>query len=73
MRAAIGLLLAAAVFAGPATANERPRLHVRLSPEANVVLDLSDIKAIATEVSRIWSPVLDVVVTLPAALVPARP
>ncbi|HUR34577.1 MAG TPA: hypothetical protein VM032_12330 [Vicinamibacterales bacterium] len=67
MRVVIGALLAAATVAGPATADERLRLQVRLMPERDVALDLSDLQAIAGDVRRIWAPVLDVVVTLPAA------
>ena len=66
MRAAIGVLLALMAFAGPAMASERPRLQVRIAPERDVALDASDLKAIASDVRRIWAPVLDVIVTWPS-------
>ena len=70
MSAAIGLVLAAAVVSAPLT-SVRPRLHLDVHVEPGVTLPRPDLTAIASLVTRIWKPVLDVVVSLPGAPRPA--
>jgi len=72
MLASIGVLLAAAAATVPASSDlTRPRLHIQIQVEQDVPLDASDLRAIASGIRAIWAPVLDVVVTTPAASAPA--
>jgi len=71
MLASIGVLLAAAAVTMPTPSDPtRPRLQVQMQVEEGVDLDASDIRAIASGVRAIWSPVLDVLVTTPTASAP---
>jgi hypothetical protein len=63
MLAAILLLAAAAI--PPAAAAGRPHLLVQMEVDAAVTLDRADLKTIALDVRRIWSPIVDIVVSTP--------
>ena len=68
MLASIGVLLAAAAVTMPPSSDPaRSRLQVQINVEQGVDLDASDVRAIASGVRAIWSPVLDVLVTTSAA------
>jgi len=71
MLASIGVLLAAAAVTVPASTDlTRPRLQIQIQVEQDVALDASDLRAIASGIRAIWAPMLDVVVTTPAASAP---
>lgn len=71
MLASIGVLLAAAaVTLPPSTDVTRPRLQIQIQVEKGVDLDASDVRAIASGIRAIWSPMLDVVVSLPGTPAP---
>jgi hypothetical protein len=66
-------------LAGPSTLTPaipgeavRPRLRVQMQVEPEVELTPADLRAVAQEVGRIWSPVLDVLVAMPGDLARVR-
>ena len=63
MLAVVGLLLAASV-ATPATP-VRPRVHLNVDVERDVVVAREDLEAAARVVADIWMPAIDVTVSLP--------
>lgn len=70
MFAAAGLLFAVLALAAPPQA-VRPRVHLDVTVERDVVLGAEDLRAALALVASIWAPVIDVSVSLPAAPTPA--
>jgi hypothetical protein len=68
MFTALGVLLVAAAVAAPSPADvPRPRLQLRVEVDGNIALDAADLRVIASEVRAIWSPLVDVAVTIGTA------
>ena len=70
MFAAAGVLLAVLALAAPPQVT-RPRVHLDVQVDREVVLRAEDLREAMALVARIWAPVVDISVSLPATPTPA--